>query len=192
MTLREAIGLGFIAALAACGPPDSSRSGRAEPGPPPTDGLNDAVTPKAYVLELSETDDGALTGRASLSVKLEEPAAYVWLHGAGLTVSESALITTYGGRTSTSYAESETPGLALVDLGREWGALNVTLEFEFTASALEPDGAPSAPALFPVFDEPRFVTPYEISIHVRNGDTIALSGEWSSEEAARQIIGALR
>ncbi len=156
--------------------------------PPPLFLLPDGVTPKKHTIEL--TIDPALdsfTGSARIEVELNKPANLLWVNAKGLTPEEASV--TWQGRTIRAQASavggefigleldsSIGPGLATISI-RYAGKLDAAAIVGpyrnkvgndwYAFTTFTPIDARRA---FPCFDEPRFKTPWEISIRVKRTD----------------------
>lgn len=156
---------------------------------PPAGPLPDGVTPTRYVLDL--TIDPRLdrfSGKVAIDIELATARERIWLHGLDLDVSEAAALDGDGERVDAEYAEELDSGIASLRFARPLGPGAATLALTYTAplnrsvnalfrvdrgddayvaSQLE---AVAARQVFPGFDEPRFKTPWEISITARAQD----------------------
>src|SRR5262249_53989854 len=113
-----------------------------------------------------------------------------WLHGRDLTVDHAVLIA--GGQTiPVTYRQYTPEGVARIDLGRPIGAQEAQLDVSYRGQINEAlaglfhvqvDGVwyaftqfepVDARAVFPSFDEPRFKTPFTLSIVARKDATVA-------------------
>ncbi len=155
---------------------------------PPSFLLPDGVTPKKHTIEL--TIDPALdtfSGWSRIEVELTKPTAVLWVNAKDLTPQESSV--QWQGRTipaSATAAGGEFiglelpspigPGLATISI-RYRGKLEQTAvagpyrnkvgDDWYAFTTFTPIDARRA---FPCFDEPRFKTPWEISIRIKRTD----------------------
>ena len=170
------------------------------PPAPPRGQLPESVTPERYELELTivPTAD-RFSGRVKIDVRLAEVTDVLWLHGDALAVSR-ATVTAERGRINATWEEVGDDGVAALRLGAPVGPGRVTVDVAYDAPfARRPsglyrvdvdDGAYaftqfqpiSARRAFPGFDEPRFKTPFTVSLTVRSDDVAASNAPVSAEE----------
>src|SRR2546425_2982986 len=145
--------------------------------------LPDSVEPRAYRLTLAiDPRQAEFSGATEIDLSLREPARAIWLHGHGLRVSNVVLITS--GRTVEGrYAEVDTvSGVARVDFDEEIAAGRALLRLTYAASfekapqglyrtdvagegyAVSQLGPIDARRVFSGFDEPRFKTPFDVTL----------------------------
>ncbi len=159
---------------------------------PPTGKLPEGVRPTSYRLSLEVIPDrDTFSGLASITVELEEPAATIWMHGQDLQVL--AVHAEHEGiRIAADWKQLTPDGVGRVKLADTLPAGRSTLHFEYAGRLDTPlqglyrvrsDGnayaftqfeAISARLAFPCFDEPRFKTPFELTLTVP-ADQIAAS-----------------
>lgn len=149
----------------------------------PTGLLPKTAEPLAYSLHFDV--DPASTrfhGKAELTVRLNSPSDHLWLHGRDLTVNTVMLSTLVAKPSSVKYRQVNAEGVARVDFGRVLAAQDITLRFDYSGrysgdlegiykvtrggddylmTQMESIGARRA---FPGFDEPRFKTPFTLSL----------------------------
>ena len=167
------------------------------------------VEPTSYRIELKILPDAKrFSGRTEISVVLKKPTATVWLHGQGIEVSAVQAVDAQGRKWPGRYREADPSGVAEVRFDEPLPAGEATLVFEHDAafhlggfggrlSVMKVDGVPyvssamfshSARSVFPSFDEPRFKTPYEITLIVPSGHTAMTNApEVSSAPAGRNL-----
>jgi len=145
--------------------------------------LPDTVTPGRYTLSLDiDPRQETFSGQADIAVKIREATQRIWLHGSGLTVASAAIEA--AGRKYPAHYEQVDPisGVARLDVETNLPAGAATIHITYTGgfrsgaeglfrvqagdgsyvfSQMEPIDARRA---FPGFDEPRFKTPFAISI----------------------------
>ena len=161
--------------------------------------LPDDVRPDRYRLQLSvDPREERFSGVAEIDVTVARPVRSIWLHGLGLTVRSVTVASPLAGL-SASYEEVEpVNGVARVTLSGELPAGRATLRFDYTArfregaeglfrervgddwyvfSQMEPI---DARRVFPGFDEPRFKTPFEISVVGRASDKVVSNARLAS------------
>jgi cytosol alanyl aminopeptidase len=175
--------------VAACG----ARGSPAGPGDPPRAAPAPAeagaaagdpgLVPLAYQLELAiDPDAHGYRGTVRVEVALSAPTRTIWLDGEDLAITE-ARVTADGAAVAAHPAADPPPGRVGVSLAQAIGPGAATLELGFTAdyrhddgifvqdaggrryvfSDLEPIDARRA---FPCFDEPRWKTPWTVSLIV--------------------------
>lgn len=152
--------------------------------------LPDTVTPVAYSLNLQvDPNQSHFTGQLTITVHVQKPTRTVWLHGRDLQVGNVAV--TAGGHNplKARYTQVTEDGMARVDLDEAvptglafmsfsyTGAFNTQLDGLYKVVA---EGVPYAVTQFeavaarralPCFDEPRFKTPFEITLQVPKEQT---------------------
>ena len=151
--------------------------------------LPDTVTPTHYRLSLSiDPRQEGFSGEAVIEVEIRVPVSTIWLHGLGLKV-QSATISSGGHTAPAHYAEIDhetgvarlvsaaalAPGHAVLRL-RYAGAFQSSPQGLYRTSAdkhwyvFSQMEAIDARRVFPGFDEPRFKTPYDITIETHGAD----------------------
>jgi len=160
----------------------------APPGP-----LPDTVIPTRYHLSLTiDPRQASFSGQVDIDVTVRAPLKTIWLHGLGLNVSR-VTVTSAGKSMAARYQEVEhDSGVARITTDTAVGAGKATLHLRYTAAFQSaPQGlyrtkagkdwyafsqmeAIDARRVFPGFDEPRFKTPFEITL-VTAGDDRAVT-----------------
>jgi alanyl aminopeptidase len=146
--------------------------------------LPDAARPLSYRVELAlDPESAPFTGRVRIEVALVRPAARVWLNAKGLTVSEA--LVTAGGRTLRAEPSLVDDEFLVLDLPEPVPAGAATLDLRFSGR-LDDTGllgpyrrrsggawavfttftAIEARRAFPCFDEPRFKTPWTLTLRI--------------------------
>lgn len=193
--------------------PSSRVASATEPAPPATEvavaappihRLGDAVRPRAYRLEV-ELDPARerFAGAVEIELELVEAASSVWLHADGLSVRRATL-SPAGSGDSIELTQLEAPagrGLLGLGFGRTLPPGIATLHIEYTGAMRERDGLfrqqvglhwyaftdfepIDARRAFPCFDDPRFKTPFTLSLVVP-ADSRAFS---NTEEIAEEPL----
>ena len=169
----------------------------AQAAPPPQWTLPDDVTPRHHTLELTvDPRQTKLTGTSTIEIELKAQRDIVWLNGRDITVQRASID---GRKAAARLAGNEFIGLST---GKSLGPGVHTLRVSFTArlsttaksgpyrrlvdgdwyayTVFTPIDARRA---FPCFDEPRFKTPWTISIRVPAGDRAVSNGPEIATEA---------
>jgi aminopeptidase N len=151
--------------------------------------LPDTVTPERYNLTFEiDPHQAQFVGTADIAVRVNHTTRRIWLHGSGLAVS-NATIETAGRKQSASYLQVDTiSGVARLDVTSDLPAGPATIHLSYKGtfregaegffrtqansdwyvfSQMQPIDARRA---FPGFDEPRFKTPFAITIITPAGD----------------------
>ena len=193
-------------------PGDSSASKDSDDGPLPSGQLGDEVVPTAYELEVEvDPDHIAFRGTVVIHVRVAEPVRTIWLHGEALTIDRAVVrIPADSSRPSgpgrdiavtlpvenpgkgvigLELAEPVPAGKAVVSLSFR-GALGRTVGLfrqrsgarQYVFTDFEPIDARRA---FPCFDEPRFKTPWDISLVVPAQLTALSNMPARAEESTR-------
>ncbi|WP_049973996.1 M1 family metallopeptidase [Azospirillum sp. B4] len=155
----------------------------------PTVRLPDTAKPLRYRLNLSiDPDDGDFSGQVEIKVALLKATDHVWLNGRGLDMAMVEVVTAAGQRLPATWEQVTPDGAARVDFPRALEPQTVTLRFVYTGPfdstldglyrvsesgrnyAFSQFEAISARQAWPCFDEPRFKTPYDITLTVKAGD----------------------
>lgn len=153
--------------------------------------LPDDVRPERYRLQLDvDPRQDRFAGRAQIELTVTRPLRGFWLHGNGLDV-RSVTVDAGATRLAGQYVEVEpVNGVARIDLSGEMPAGRATLHIDYTAPfaaggqglyrvqvgddwyAYTQFQAIDARRAFPGFDEPRFKTPFEVSVVAHAGDRV--------------------
>ena len=187
--------------LAACLLVTNSVRAAADPVPPVMK-LGDAVRPLAYTLDLTvRPDDTGFEGTARIDIELQRPLDFFWINGRELEIKRATLLV--NGQAlplSTVAAGGEFIG---VRLPRQLPPGRARLEFEYTGqlsardtrglfrqqagddwyvfSQFEPIAARRA---FPSFDEPRWKTPFTVSLTVKREHVAVSNAPMVAEDVA--------
>jgi alanyl aminopeptidase len=184
-------GLGFLASLLAWG-------ARAEPVP--TGRLPDTAIPLAYGLDL-KVDPRAerFTGQVRIRVELTTSLDHLWMHASEIEVARIAVTDAAGKRHTATLAVRDPSGVAEVSFGGTLPAQQIELVIDYSAAfnaklqglykvrvgedayamtQMEPTSARYA---FPSFDEPRFKTPFRVTLTVPK-DAVAVANTRKIQE----------
>jgi cytosol alanyl aminopeptidase len=169
----------------------------------PTGKLPADVTPLAYTLKLKiDPRQDRFSGATRIRVKLAKAADHLWLHGRDLDVSKVELTDAAGKVHKATYAQHE-EGVARITFDGTLPAQDVELAFDYDAPfntkleglykvkvgddtyAVTQMEAISARNAFPGFDEPRFKTPFDITLTVPK-DEVAVANTIPRHEETAQ------
>jgi aminopeptidase N len=198
-----------LLALAACGPGKDAIGVNAPPvrlEVAPAGQLPAGVTPTAYRLTLvTDPAKDGFDGTVEIDVKLDSPHARIWLHALGQKIL-SARAKLEDGReiTATFTGEQAEGGVARLDFETPVPAGDATLIIDYQAPynfglaglyKVESDGKPylatqmeaiDARRLVPSFDEPRFKTPWTLTVTAPKGMKVIANG---AETAMQELEG---
>ncbi|MGE3689985.1 MAG: M1 family metallopeptidase [Novosphingobium sp.] len=154
----------------------------------PSGKLPDTVQPLAYRLDLTiDPTKERFSGRVEIDARLNASVSTIALHGRGLAMHR-ATATAGGNRLAGQWREVDPTGVALLTFPATLPAGRVILSFEYDAPFNQsPSGlfhtqvghdwyawsqfeSIDARAAFPGFDEPRFKTPFTVTLRTRPGD----------------------
>ncbi|MBW2403795.1 MAG: M1 family peptidase, partial [Deltaproteobacteria bacterium] len=151
---------------------------------PPEGKLPTGVRPTDYRLSLTIIpDQDTFSGTAVIGIELDEASTTIWMHGQDLNVTaiHAAHATT---RIPALWEQQTSDGVVRVELQEALPAGRSTLHIEYTARFDSPlrglyrvESAGDAYAFtqfesisarlaFPCFDEPRFKTPFDVTLTV--------------------------
>ena len=152
----------------------------------PTGPLPKWAVPLSYDLSLQILpEQKEFSGTTEIKIDLLQETDMLWMHGQGLTVQDAFLVTADGRKLKVRYTQASKEGVARIDLPEKIAPQKVTLHLTYTALfdtklealyRIEESGnsyaftqfeAISARKCFPGFDEPRFKTPFDITLTVR-------------------------
>ena len=174
----------------------------------PTGRLPGGVVPTAYNLELTiRPEQDRFAGRAQIAISLTAPAAFFWLHGKDLSVKQA--VAQVGPKLVTGrYSQVDDSGLARIDFSEVLPAGSHVITIDYDAAfnrqlsglyKVDAGGAAyaftqfepvRARVAFPCFDEPRFKTPFDVSLtvaaeHVAVSNTPEVASEATAEGLKR-------
>lgn len=199
---RSLAAVGLALAFAGCVSP-GSRGPAAED--PPLLQLPQDVRPVRYELELDLAPSGdRFQGTTAIEVALQSPRRVVWLHASGLRFTSATAEAPGRPAEDAAIEQVTSEGVAKVTLPWPAPAGSLTLRFAFSGawgdaqtsglyriavgddryvvSHLEPN---FARRVFPCFDEPRFKTPFRVTLSARASDQV-VSNAPAAEDAALQ------
>lgn len=194
--------VGMLFGAGACG---------SSPEPAVPEGMLPAsVTPTDYRLELTIVpDEERFTGRVEIEVRLSEPARQIWLHGEDLMVGVARVIGPDGSSVPATYEQVDPAGIARVVPDAEIPAGDARLVFEYEAAFGDGSAlytvdtgerryvaslmfSSEARRVFPSFDEPRFKTPYEITIVAPANHAVTTNAPMVSSDAVPSDLKRVR
>jgi len=170
---------------------------------PPLGHLPEWAQPESYKLAFKvDPKQEDYSGSTVIKLKLTQPSDFVWIHGKELKVSKVVVTDAAGKKHTGKYTvAAEKEGVARLDLGGKLEG-EITVAIDFTAPLnkqlqglykVSHEGVPyamtqmepvSARYAFPGFDEPRFKTPYDISLTIPADDQGVANTAQVKEEKA--------
>jgi len=181
---------------------------------PPTGKLPDDAKPLAYSLDLKiDPRADRFSGRVVIRVKLEKPVEHIWLHANELDVDDVEATDAHGEIHKAQLAVRDPSGVAEVSFDDTLPAQDIDLAIDYSAPfnaklqglykvkvgadayAMTQMEATSARYAFPSFDEPRFKTPFSVTLTVPKGEvavanTRPIKNEASADPAWKTITFA--
>lgn len=158
--------------------------------PPPSGQLPEGVRPLHYALELTIVPtERRFSGKVAIATRVDAPTKRVWLHGQNLEV-ESATLVVGERRLPATFTQRTDSGVAAFETEEAFGPGEVTLEIAYAAPfdeqlkglyRVEEGGyayaftqfeSHFARLAFPSFDEPRFKTPFSITVRAKAGEQV--------------------
>jgi len=199
-----------VSFLLGCSTTSGSRPGapqeQATSDAPPLGKLPADVRPLRYALSLEiDPTKERFSGTAEIAIELDKPRSFLWLHGADLHVTSATV-----DGAEARYAQVDPSGVAKVTLPRAIGPGKATLRFAWDAPynqhlrgvyLARADGRAyasthfeeiSARYAFPGFDEPRFKTPFEVTLTGPADDVIVSNTSPLQEIAAPNGMKTIR
>jgi alanyl aminopeptidase len=198
LSVRLAVACLFLLG-AACGP---SKHDQALQEDVPLGQLPEIAEPTRYRLDLAiDPDKPRFSGTVEIDVNVKEPTRRLYLHGRELTVESVAARLADGSTVAANYEQVHSTGVAKLTFEDELPKGKATLRFVYNAAfESTPDALTSmtdngekyawtqfqeisARRAFPGFDEPRFKTPFDITITARKSYTVVTNAHAVKEEA---------
>ncbi len=163
---------------------------------PPAGQLPEGVTPTAYRLDLfTDPAQDEFSGTVEIDITLDEPHARIWLHSVDHDVSSAFVVLADGTRLDAEFTRSKADGgVSRLDFetpvpqGNSTLAMTYAAPYNFNLSGLykaEQNGRPylatqmepiDARRLVPSFDEPRFKTPWTLTVATPAGNQVVTNG----------------
>lgn len=166
--------------------------------------LPEGVTPLHYTLYLEVVPSRErFGGRVDIRTRIDEARRVIWLHGRDLNVTEIEVLPEGAEPISGTYEQVDDSGVARLTLDERVGPGEVTISLTYDAPfdrqlkglyrvdtggeayAFTQFEATSARLAFPSFDEPRFKTPFDVTLSVQpDHEAIANTTPASTREVA--------
>ncbi|MCH9752907.1 MAG: ERAP1-like C-terminal domain-containing protein [Alphaproteobacteria bacterium] len=163
---------------------------------PPAGQLPEGVTPTAYRLDLfTDPAQDEFSGTVEIDISLDEPHARIWLHSVDHDVSSAFVVLADGTRLDAEFTRSKADGgVSRLDFetpvpqGNSTLTMTYAAPYNFNLSGLykaEQNGRPylatqmepiDARRLVPSFDEPRFKTPWTLTVATPAGNQVVTNG----------------
>jgi alanyl aminopeptidase len=156
----------------------------------PTGKLPESAAPVSYAISFKiDPREDKFSGETKIRIKLNKASDHVWIHGQDLTVS-SVAVTDAGGKAHKGTYTAEKEGVAKIGFDASLPAQEISVVIDYTAPfndkleglykvkvdndayAMTQMEAISARYAFPGFDEPRFKTPFDITLTVPAEDAV--------------------
>lgn len=163
---------------------------------PPAGQLPEGVTPTAYRLDLfTDPAQDEFSGTVEIDITLDEPHARIWMHSVDHDVSSALVVLADGTRLDAEFTRSKADGgVSRLDFetpvpqGNSTLTMTYAAPYNFNLSGLykaEQNGRPylatqmepiDARRLVPSFDEPRFKTPWTLTVATPAGNQVVTNG----------------
>jgi len=160
-------------------------------GQVPTGKLPEGTRPTSYRLSLTIIPEhDRFSGTAVIGIELDQPSATIWMHGQGLDVT--AIHATHAtSSVPATWTQETSDGVVRIGLQEPLPAGRSSLHIAYTAGfdtplqglyRVESGGeiyaftqfeSISARLAFPCFDEPRFKTPFDVTLTIPQGEFAA-------------------
>jgi cytosol alanyl aminopeptidase len=169
----------------------------------PTGKLSDDATPLSYVLNLKiDPRQDGFSGQTRIRVRLAKAADHLWLHGQDLQVKKVE-VTDASGKVHKAAYLADKEGVAKIAFDGTLAAQEILLSIDYAALfnakleglykvkvgddsyAVTQMEAISARNAFPGFDEPRFKTPFDITLSVPKDDVVVTNTLPKHEETSK-------
>ncbi len=168
----------------------------------PTGKLPDDAVPVSYALKLKiDPREERFSGQTKIRIKLAKAADHVWLHGLELTVTGIELTDAAGKAHKATYT-AEKEGVAKIAFDTSLPAQEIQVTIDYNAAfnakleglykvkvgddsyAITQMEAISARYAFPGFDEPRFKTPFDVTLTVPKDEAVVANTLPKHEETS--------
>ncbi len=169
----------------------------------PTGKLPADAQPLGYSLAFKiDPHADRFSGQTHIRIKLTQPADHVWLHSREIDIAKAELTDAAGKTRKVEVAERDPSGVIEVKFGAMLPAQTVDLAFDYSAPfnaklqglykvtrgdesyAVTQMEAISARYAFPGFDEPRFKTPFDITLTVPQDEVAIANTRPASEKVS--------
>lgn len=197
----------LVIGLAACGP--TPRQEQPELADlyerAPRGALPDGVRPTAYQMNLEiDPRKSRFGGTVTIDVEFDQPAQGFWLHGQGLEIREVTVTGDNMQDERATWRDVLNSGVAWIHFPRRASAGTVRVAIDYTAPfdanltglfkvdeqgnayALAKSESIQARRFMPGFDEPRFKTPFDLTLTVPEADTAIANTSIASEEVLEE------
>jgi aminopeptidase N len=183
----------------------------------PAGQLPQGVRPTAYRLDMfTDPNKASFTGHEEIDLALKKPHARIWLHALGPVVSSIKAVLPDGMEIAATFTGDQADGgVSRIDFDAPVPAGTATLVIDYSAPynlqlaglyKVEQAGKPylvtqmeyiDARRMFPSFDEPRFKTPYTLTVTAPEGMEVAansteVSAEMLSDGTVRHSFATTR
>jgi alanyl aminopeptidase len=171
---------------------------------PPVGKLPDAAAPLSYALRLQiDPQQSRFSGQVRIHIRLAKPADHLWLHARAIDIAKAELVDAAGRNHKVDVIVRDPSGVAEVAFGATLPAQEADLAIEYSApfnaklqglykvnvgddayitSQME---SISARYAFPGFDEPRFKTPFDITLTVPKTQVAIANTRPQKEETSK-------
>jgi aminopeptidase N len=169
----------------------------------PTGKLPADAQPLGYSLAFKiDPHADRFSGQTHIRIKLTQPADHVWLHSREIDIAKAELTDAAGKTRKVEVAERDSSGVIEVKFGATLPAQNIDLSFDYSAPfnaklqglykvklgdesyVVTQMEAISARYAFPGFDEPRFKTPFDITLTVPKDEAAIANTRPTSEKVS--------